>query len=1140
MAITVDTLDIKISADDSKAIEKINGLKAQLSALKSLSGNYSKIRNASGAITSLANAVNSIKPDSGSRLKALSEGLASLAQVRVSKTLSSQITAFRDSVSGIDDTVIGKLERLSTGIQALDGVSRIRIPARLGESLRNIVDSVSDITEEALERLERLTGALAQLQNVDITGIARIASTPQGRGAQNPEANIPDIGTALSGSSSLEDVSPQIERDTSALQELQSEANSASPALQRFKGVLSKLGGVAKSVGIGIKNLALNGIKSLAAGIGKKLTGNIQKATSAFSKLKSSIGRIAFYRAIRSAMRMVTEGFKEGVDNLYKYSDLVGTSFAPSMDRLASSFLYLKNSLGAVSAPLIEAIAPAVDFLIDKFVALLNVIGKTFAALSGKSTYSQAKRYAIEYGDSLNGAAGAAKKLKDYTFGFDELNVFNDNKSGSGGSSGSAYDYSQMFEEVEVDSGIKDIADAIKSGDWDYAASMLASKVNDMILSVDAESLGEKIAGAINKGVSFATSFLGGISFQTIGDKVGDLVATSVEEIDWKNFGQLSVSGINLVIDFVSGITDRMSAVGKNGQTGWQGLGNAISDFINSAVNSIKLPKLTKTLSNLIKGLNKSISGAIKNLDWQGFASNIADAIGNIDISSIVGGAAKVLSNLIVGVNKLVKGLIKKLDWVSFGEEITHAIKQILLNINWGQLILDSALIPLQSAWGIVKGVFGAIKGIFTSSEEEYSYVTSEMLEIQNSAENAMQTINTLHGRISEIDFNIPEERLAPLLYAKELLNDIFTLDGIENKSSSELQELIQKVEIFNGLGLDGIQLSFEDTGERIAQNKQEVLGLIDALEKQYKLEALKEIVVDLYKDQFSAKREMLKIQDDYNSSLKSEREIQSKIDNLQDEINKKRAREKELRDTFAAGNWSTWDEYDTMLAELNSLTDALDGDDGLCAALAEYEAQLSSAQDVTEGIGQQLDEAKNKYDDFGKKIDEVNDEITETMRKSGASSGKAWIEEFEKNTSMIGRLLAKSMTDGFYFDLTTSGGKLAMKTRTITAYAEGGFPDRGEMFVANENGAEYIGAIGNRTAVANNDQIVKGITYGVASGNDPVVAAIYGMAAQIVSAIEENSGNITIGDEVIGRAAKRYDRDSGINTSQGAFAYAR
>lgn len=1137
MAITVDTLDIKISADDSKAIEKINGLKAQLSALKSLSGNYSKIRDASGAITSLANAVNSIKPDSGSRLKALSEGLASLAQVRVSKTLSSQITAFRDSVSGIDDTVIGKLERLSTGIQALDGVSRIRIPARLGESLRNIVDSVSDITEEALERLERLTGALAQLQNVDITGIARIASTPQGRGAQNPEANIPDIGTALSGSSPLEDVSPQIERDTSALQELQGEANSASPALQRFKGVLSKLGGVAKSVGIGIKNLALNGIKSLAAGIGKKLTGNIQKATSAFSKLKSSIGRIAFYRAIRSAMRMVTEGFKEGVDNLYKYSDLVGTSFAPSMDRLASSFLYLKNSLGAVAAPLIEAIAPAVDFLIDKFVALLNVIGKTFAALSGKSTYSQAKRYAIEYGDSLNGAAGAAKKLKDYTFGFDELNVFNDNKSGSGGSSGSAYDYSQMFEEVEVDSGIKDIADAIKNGDWDYAASMLASKVNDMILAINAESLGEKIAGAINKGVSFATSFLGGISFQAMGDKVGDLIATSVEEIDWKNFGQLSVAGINLVIDFVSGITDRMSAVGKNGQTGWQGLGNAISDFINSAVNSIKLPKLTKTLSNLIKGLNKSISGAIKNLDWQGFASNIADAIGNIDISSIVGGAAKVLSNLIVGVNKLVKGLIKKLDWVSFGEEITHAIKQILLNINWGQLILDSALIPLQSAWGIVKGVFGAIKGIFTSSEESDSYITADMLELQNRADAAINDYANMRTYLRNLDFSVPSEQIASLEYAKDLVADIFNLNGIENKTPTQLQEMITKIEILNGLGLDGISVQFNELTDSVEGSKTAVLQNIGALKQQYELEAKKEVLADMYKKQYEQELKVTDAKKEMNAALKKQKEYESQLSDIED----KRASVKEKLNEVTQEVTLHAEKYGFVSEELQKKQSELRAEtESLNAQYGATQKALDAAKESAGKAGAAFQTEKVAYEELGEKISVVSGDIVDSMRKSGASSGKAWIEEFEKNTSMIGRLLAKSMTDGFYFDLTTSGGKLSMKTRTITAYADGGFPDRGEMFVANENGAEYIGAIGNRTAVANNDQIVKGITYGVASGNDPVVAAIYGMAAQIVSAIEENSGNITIGDEVIGRAAKRYDRDSGINTSQGAFAYAR
>lgn len=45
-----------------------------------------------------------------------------------------------------------------------------------------------------------------------------------------------------------------------------------------------------------------------------------------------------------------------------------------------------------------------------------------------------------------------------------------------------------------------------------------------------------------------------------------------------------------------------------------------------------------------------------------------------------------------------------------------------------------------------------------------------------------------------------------------------------------------------------------------------------------------------------------------------------------------------------------------------------------------------------------------------------------------------------------------------------------------FTGYADGGFPETGEFFYANENGPELIGKIGNRAAVANNDQITEGI----------------------------------------------------------------
>ena len=52
--------------------------------------------------------------------------------------------------------------------------------------------------------------------------------------------------------------------------------------------------------------------------------------------------------------------------------------------------------------------------------------------------------------------------------------------------------------------------------------------------------------------------------------------------------------------------------------------------------------------------------------------------------------------------------------------------------------------------------------------------------------------------------------------------------------------------------------------------------------------------------------------------------------------------------------------------------------------------------------------------------------------------------------------------------------------SRSVKAYASGGYPDEGQLFIARERGAEMVGSIGGKTAVANNDQIVEAIRQGV------------------------------------------------------------
>lgn len=89
------------------------------------------------------------------------------------------------------------------------------------------------------------------------------------------------------------------------------------------------------------------------------------------------------------------------------------------------------------------------------------------------------------------------------------------------------------------------------------------------------------------------------------------------------------------------------------------------------------------------------------------------------------------------------------------------------------------------------------------------------------------------------------------------------------------------------------------------------------------------------------------------------------------------------------------------------------------------------------------------------------------------------------------------------------TGGISAIPTVSIPRYADGGFVDQGQLFIAREAGAEMVGSIGRRTAIANNDQIVEGITYGVREANDDVVTAIYAVAQQIIAEMrnQDNGG---------------------------------
>ena len=106
------------------------------------------------------------------------------------------------------------------------------------------------------------------------------------------------------------------------------------------------------------------------------------------------------------------------------------------------------------------------------------------------------------------------------------------------------------------------------------------------------------------------------------------------------------------------------------------------------------------------------------------------------------------------------------------------------------------------------------------------------------------------------------------------------------------------------------------------------------------------------------------------------------------------------------------------------------------------------------------------------------------------------------------------------------------VKFDAVPKLANGGFVEQGQLFVAREAGPELVGTMNGNTAVANNDQIVAGISSGV-------YPAVYNAVVQAMSGIKGGSnGDIVIqidGKEVFKAVQKQADNYT-MQNSKPAF----
>ena len=309
--------------------------------------------------------------------------------------------------------------------------------------------------------------------------------------------------------------------------------------------------------------------------------------------------------------RQISEAFKVGTNNAYQYSKALGGEFANSMDRLATSFQYFRNSIGAWSSSLINAFTPVLEVLIDKLAVAGNALARFFAALSGQKTVLQAKKSMREYAAATDKATKSTQKS---LAAFDEINNISSGSSGANVAAGSQ-DYGAMFETINLDEAndgfskfgkkIKEITDNLSPLEVGLIAVGIAlggflilkgiNKLFDKFRnkSKDVGTGFSNFLTSLGKGAE-AIAILGGLAI--VINSITKLIDTFSES--GLKLGEVAgLLGISLGI--VSGAFIAIAAALKFLQPSWKSIAGAVVIFGGLILAVESVTKLLKTLGDI-------------------------------------------------------------------------------------------------------------------------------------------------------------------------------------------------------------------------------------------------------------------------------------------------------------------------------------------------------------------------------------------------------------------------------------------------------------------------------------------------------------------------------------------------------------
>lgn len=779
------------------------------------------------------------------------------------------------------------------------------------------------------------------------------------------------------------------------------------------------------------------------------------------------------------------------------------------------------------------------------------------------SAYSDAQEGMEGIADATNDATKAQKEFNKQLAKFDELNNYTTSDGGNGNGNGGAGGLgttgdSENGQWVEGESALEKykskidtlyklgdyistaLSKSMESIDWNgiYQKASnfgvgLANFLNGLINPRLFANVGQTIAGSLNTALmalnsfgttfdwkDFGTSIASGINtfflnfefstlastFNTFANGMLETLGTAISGVSWSLISENITEGLKTLeigeISFklgtvVSGLANAFYTLVSNKET-WKQLGTKIGDGINGFFKSMNeidgqtgltgWQALGKNISTTISGFANTITTALETVEWETVGQSIGDFISSIDFAKVTWDLAKLASGLFDAIVKAVKGiaetapletavvgLFATLKLTGIGSKISTAIDTALASkgLSLGKITiglgLGLATFKLSDSDDeIKKYVMAPLTAFFTAKTFGVSAKISLKIAALVGAVNIGFDLGQALG--SAIQDYFSEEDMSQYRY-KMKWSDFLSCDTeewLQGMADWIIDIQDQTKEMFDAFMSDVTSGDWKFTigGFELPSYNEWTTSLSTWWGNVKKWWGTKALAVSSTVDDLKGKVSSLwnTVKTWWTKNVKLPKIKVPEIGDIKSKIE------------------GIWNKVTTWWGKKKSLKDI----------------PVPKLPNIKKSLKSVWKDTKNWWSNKVK-LPALN------FTKITLENVKKWLKPlvtgFNNVIAGFNNLMCLKWND---FSI---GGKKIIEAGSfklltipkITGFAEGGFPEMGQLFVAREAGPELVGKVGNRNAVVNNKQIVASVSSGV---SDAVYNAMAPVLTHLINSI--------------------------------------